>query len=149
VAQYQKSLGRLGTVELAGTVFYLHRFDQVDFTGQPVTHEAGTVGMPRYDVTLNLGYSLHKFDTEWQVLWKSASVIDNTATLEDFPEITVPSYALLNATVGYQFTDRVRAQLVVNNVLDKQIPLVALAEHGFGVYDPIGRMFLLSVVADL
>lgn len=149
VAQYQKGLGKLGTVELSGTLFYLHRFDQINFAGQPVTHEAGTVGMPRYDVTLNLGYSLHRFDTEWQVLWKSASVINDTATLEDLPEITVPSYALLNATVGYQFTERFRAQFVVNNVLDKKIPLVALAEREFGVYDPIGRMYLLSVVADL
>jgi outer membrane receptor protein involved in Fe transport len=149
VAQYQRGLGRLGSIDLSATLFYIHRFDQVDFAGQPVTHEAGTVGMPRYDVQLNLGYSLHRFDTEWQVLWKSASVLDTTATLEDLPDFTVPSYALLNATVGYQFTDRVRAQLVVNNVLDKKLPLVALEANAFGVYDPIGRMFLLSVVADL
>ena len=149
VVQYQTSLGRLGTLDLSATLFYIHRYDSVAFSGQPVTHEAGTIGLPRYDAQLNLGYSWHRFDTEWQILWKSASVLNTVATLEDLPDFTVPSYALLNATVGYQFTDHLRAQLVVNNVLDKRLPIVALEQRAFGLYDPIGRMYLLTVVADL
>lgn len=143
------SLSRWGAIDITGTLFYLDRYDLLPFAGQPVNHEAGTIGLPKYKAELGLGYTLRRFDAEWQILWNSRSVLSPTATHEDYPDFTVPSYTLVNLTVGYQITDDLRAQLVVNNLFDRALPLVALEDRAFSLYDPIGRTFLLRVTADL
>jgi outer membrane receptor protein involved in Fe transport len=156
VTEYHAPLGdispamsRWGAIDITGTVFYLDRYDLVAFAGQPVTHEAGTIGLPKYKAELGLGYTLGRFDADWQILWSSRSLLSNTVTYEDYPQLTVPSYTLVNLTAGYQFTDYLRAQAVVNNVFNKGLPLVALEDRAFSLYDPLGRTFVLRVTADL
>lgn len=155
VAQYQAPLGdidsawsRWGAIDLSNTLFYLDRYAEVDFPGQPVENEAGTIGLPKYKDELGLGYSLLRFETQLQIEWNSPAVISSTATYQEYPDFTVPSYTLLNLTVGYQFTGYLHAQLVVDNLANRGLPTVALVERAFSLYDPIGRTFLLRVTAD-
>lgn len=156
VAQYHAPLGdidsawsRWGAIDISTTLFYLNRYDLTAFAGQPADNEAGTVGLPKYKVELGLGYTLRRFNLQWQVLWNSRSLISSTATYQEFPDFTVPSYTLVNLTAGYQITDAVHAQLVVNNLCNRGLPMIALEERAFSLYDPIGRTFVLRVTADL
>lgn len=137
-----------GSVNLSGQLFYTHRYDVTDFAGDPVTQQAGTTGTPRVRSQLNLGYRWHEFDMSWQALWTSPVVIDKNAASEGYPDWKIPDYWLFNATFGYQATDNVHLQLVMNNVFDKHMPIVAQEQEAFSVYDPIGRSFLIRVTGD-
>ena len=86
-------------------------------------------------------------DVLGQALWTSAvkndNTIDNSILLDHFNN--VPSYWRFNATVGYQITPQVRAQVTVNNLFDKQPNDAQLFSGNFGTYDLIGRRYLVSV----
>lgn len=138
-----------GVLNLSGSVFYRNHFDVVDFSGGAETHAAGTIGYPRVQATLNAGYSWHRFDTEWQARWTSGTVIDNTATIEDYPDYFIHPYALVSATFGYKITPNVNIKFIVNNVFNKQLSEVALEERSFSLYDPLGRTYMLRVSADV
>lgn len=155
-AQYNSPLSDIvsswkdaGRINVKGTVFYRNRYDVVNFAGQPAVEAAGTIGLPEYQARLNLGYRYHGFNTAWQILWNSSVVISNTATIEDYPDYSIPSYTLVSATFGYQLNDNLRLQLVINNVFDKKLPVVAIEERAFGTYDPLGRAYLLRLTADV
>jgi outer membrane receptor protein involved in Fe transport len=136
-----------GSVDLGGSIFYRNRFDEVDIAGEAVTHESGTIGLPEYQARLNLGYSWHNVDTEWQIRYTSPVVIDHTATIEDYPNYRIPAYTLVIATLGYRITDQLRAQFVVNNVFGNGVPQVAQGQRAFYPYNPIGRTFQFRLTA--
>lgn len=138
-----------GDIDVKATLFHRIHFGVADIAGQAPVEEAGTTGAPKYRAALDLGYNWHDFDTEWNVLWTDSVVIDNTATIENYPEYRIPSYTLVNATFGYQLTDQLHLQFVVNNVFNKSLPLVALEQRAFSVYDPIGRAYMLRLTATL
>lgn len=138
-----------GALNFSGSVFYRNHYDVIDFEGGSETHAAGAVGYPKVQATVRAGYSWHRFETVWQARWTSGVVIDNTATIEDYPAYFIHPYTLVSATFGYKFTPGVRLRLIVNNVFDKELPYVALEQRAFSLYDPIGRTYMLRLSADM
>ncbi len=96
----------------ASVVHYLQRREQLSATtARDITNVAETT------VRLGLSTELGKLDMRLQ------GRIVNGRTDQDFnvagnPLITYPNLAVADAHVGYQFTDRFRAALDVNNVFD-------------------------------
>ncbi|HET7591442.1 MAG TPA: TonB-dependent receptor, partial [Rhodanobacteraceae bacterium] len=127
-----------GALNFSGSVFYRNHYNVVDFEGGSETHAAGTIAYPKVQATLSAGYSWRRFETVWQARWTSGVVIDNTATIEDYPAYFISPYTLVSATFGYKFTPGVSLRLIVNNVFDKKLPDVALEQRAFSLYDPIG-----------
>ncbi len=148
VAAFMPNWVDSGSFNLGGQLFYLHRYDTVDFEGDPVSNVAGTIGYPKYKSQLMAGYNWHEFDTSWQATWSSATIIDYFAASEGYPQWKVPDYWLFSATFGYQATEMFHLQLVVNNLFDRHMPTVAQEAEAFSVYDPIGRSYLIRITAD-
>jgi outer membrane receptor protein involved in Fe transport len=138
-----------GVLNFSGSVFYRNHYDVVDFEGGSETHAAGTVAYPKVQATVRAGYSWRRFETMWQARWTSGTVIDNTATIEDYPAYFIHPYTLVSATFGYKFTPGVSLKLIVNNIFDKKLPYVALEQRAFSLYDPIGRTYMLRFSADM
>lgn len=138
-----------GVLNLSGSVFYRNHFNVVDFAGSAPTRDAGTIGYPKVRATLNAGYSWHRFDTEWQVQWTSGVVIDNTATIDNYPDYFIPPYTLVNATFGFKITPDVNIKFIVNDVFNKMLPEVALEQRAFSIYNPIGRTYMLRLTASV
>jgi len=153
-AQYNFALSTLsrklehaGAMRLGLKMFYTSHFNEVDFIGETPSFHAGTVGLPRYKVQGNIGYTYGPFDTDWQVLYKTRSKYDLAATYEDTPVNDVPSYTLVNASFGLRLGDSVAVQLAVNNVFDKAPPFPVVMHLSTTVFDFIGRSYLLRATA--
>lgn len=133
-----------GAVSVGTTVFYTSKFEETVFEGDEPVDQAGLRGVPEYAVQFNLGFRWNHLDVDWQTLWKSSVDVDVDIDPELLTATRIPSYALHNLTVGYQFSEAVRAQVGAANVFDKEIPLNALP-GGFSGYDPIGRRYFLTL----
>jgi len=120
-------------------VFFTDQAKSVGFVGDVATQAAGTFAQPRYKMQGNIGYSLGPFDTDWQVLYRSKSKYNLSQTFVDTPINDLPSYMLLNASVGMRIGDHASVQLAVNNVLDKAPPYSAVGHLSTNVFDFLGR----------
>ena len=77
-AQYSFDLpSELGTVGLGAQYTYTSRFDQVNFVGDPVTHEAGTVSAPRNRGAFTVNWQYRRFETSWNFQWTGKSADRN------------------------------------------------------------------------
>jgi outer membrane receptor protein involved in Fe transport len=137
-----------GALRLSTKLFYTDKFEIQRLTGAPTDNRVGTVGVPKYRVNTTLGYSLRDFDADLQAIWRQSTVGDPLATYETTPLNEYPAYTLVNASFGYRFGDSLRAQLAVANLMDKQIPPAARQSLQFGVFDPLGRRYFLTLVAN-
>lgn len=146
-AEYSFDVNRLGTFSLGSRLFYSAKYDLLPFPGQPLTHEAGTIASPRERLEVNAGWAYRRFETDWQVEWTSKSSIASTCTIELYANCYVSSYVLVNSTFSYQITPRLRAQIVIDNLFNKQMPAMALFERLFSTYDPLGRRYLFRLTA--
>ncbi|HEY0943000.1 MAG TPA: TonB-dependent receptor [Steroidobacter sp.] len=134
-----------GSLSLGATVFYTAKFEERMFAGDEAVDQAGLRDVPEYSVQFNIGYRWNQLDIDWQTfLWKSSVDVSFNVDPEASTASSIPSYALHNLTLGYRFSDAVRAQLGAVNVLDQEIPLNALP-RGFSGYDPIGRRYFLTL----
>lgn len=110
---------------------------------------------PEYRHRASLGY---RADSGWgaTLRWRHFGGVDIERT-SDHPQLTgatgnnndsLPSYDWFDISASYDFTDNFRVTAGVNNIFDRDPPLVAGADciAGFcngnvfaGVYDPVGR----------
>ncbi len=155
IEDFFSNLADAGAVSLGAKLFYTDEYKSVLQPGAPETDATGEVGTPDFRGAFAGGYTRDVFgralDLNVQALWTGAVVTDNLATTEDVPEevLNIDDYWRFNATVGYQVTEQVRAQLAVNNVLDADVPYGAKVTRSLGSYDPIGRTFLFRLTAAL
>ncbi len=137
-----------GAMTLSAQFAYTSRFDELLLADTPVVHEAGTVAQPRERAAINADWTYRNFDAFGQVQWTSKSSIDNTCTIEVYAQCYVPSYVLVNSSFSYKFTPRLKAQLTVDNLFNKQMPEMALFERLFSTYDALGRRYMFRITAD-
>ncbi|HWK50521.1 MAG TPA: TonB-dependent receptor, partial [Steroidobacter sp.] len=133
-----------GSAMIGATVFYTAKFEQTIYAGDEPLEQAGLRGTPDYSVQFNVGYRWGQLDIDWQTLWKSSVDVDIDVDPELLAASKVRSYALHNLTLGYRFSDALRAQFGAVNVLDEEIPRNALP-NGFSGYDPLGRRYFLTL----
>jgi iron complex outermembrane receptor protein len=128
--------------------FYTHRYTVTDFVGSEPAEVSGTVGQPKWKVQANLGASIGPADFDLQMLWRDKTRFSNTATFEDTPINNVAAYTLVNATLGFRVAERLKFQMVINNLLDRDVPYEAIVNGGYGAFDILGRSYLFTATAN-
>lgn len=147
----------LGSLGLAGQVFYLDRFqtsssgefgsDTVDNHGQPLNEKFRT----RLDLTHRLGNLAHQI--QWFRVHKSVENPDDTQPLDEEPDFFRPEYNRFNYNISYKFNDNVTGSLAVNNILNaRQLTQYGTLSDGVAggnarVRDAVGRNFVFSISA--
>lgn len=154
VAQYSFGLGG-GDAAVSAKMFYNHKYELVAQPGSPVVEAVGAIGTPKFRMNLTAGYNREilnrNFFANVQGVWTDNVVRDLTATTENVAAevLFIPDYWRFNATVGAEVVNGVRAQIVVNNLFDREMPYGAQVARAFGAYDPIGRSLLFRLTASI
>jgi hypothetical protein len=79
---------------------------------------------------LDLVYSNQGFYWDWQGIFIGAANFNNMYTPTTQNYFSVGNWWLINSTIGMQFNKQFRAQLIVDNVFNKEPPFPALAGTG-------------------
>jgi outer membrane receptor protein involved in Fe transport len=115
----------------------------------------GRTDRPEYETQMSVAYDRGPLDLLWTWNWTDSTKLFNAGTpgtIENFSVLEFPSYSIHSFSAGYDITEKVRAQLTVDNVFDKNYAgtngFLAGAFEGVWV-DQIGRRWSLSVNMDL
>jgi outer membrane receptor protein involved in Fe transport len=113
----------------------------------------------------------HIFTAEWVMPWnvdlaarwryvgsvRNDGYIAATGDMVYAPDAKIPSFSYLDLIGSYHLSERYTFRLGVNNILDKDPPLIGANAGGFqyvnnntfpSTYDPFGRTFFVKVQAD-
>ena len=153
-ADYTLDLGGLvhgwqkaGPLTLGMQVAHIARFRQDVLAG--VSEELrGQVGYPAYKISWDIKYRLGSLDALLRTVWTSAVKLDNGMSTETLPINNVGSYCISNLTVGLNVTARVRVQLLIDNLFDREPPAATILQPtdiSRRAYDRVGRTLALSV----
>jgi iron complex outermembrane recepter protein len=120
--------------------------------GAAILDNAGTGLYYRYRALSGLSYQVGPASVE--LGWTHLPEIKNVIAASQPTTTILPTeaYNLFNLSMGYEFSERISARLGIDNLLDKQPPVVG-AQPGLtdaagvtnaSVYDVLGRRFYLS-----
>ncbi|SDZ12841.1 Outer membrane cobalamin receptor protein [Lysobacter sp. yr284] len=142
---YRWDVGDWGRFDFSANALWVKRFES-STTGVSVDDDVGEIGMAERQYQFGLDYQKNKLGLNLNARYLSASVFNNENTVETSDVLRAPSYWLLGAGVNYRFTDNVRVNFAVQNLLDKDPPLgTTPSELGIGTYDILGRRYSMSV----
>ncbi len=127
--------------------------------GAPIRDERGTTNLPKLTATGILGYDNGPFSSTLTGRWIDSRVQFNQTTVtaaNALDDYKISSVFYLNAQVGYNFSmpsiENLKVYLNVQNVLDKDPPVVATWSDFFGastttpaLHDSLGRRYALGV----
>jgi hypothetical protein len=91
------------------------------FTDAQISTGSITAGRPEWETQLSTIYTRGPLDIGLTWDWFSEQKLFSggaLATAETFPFLNFPGVHLFSTSVGYEFADRYRVQLTVNNLLD-------------------------------
>lgn len=152
-----ESLGKLNVNLLLTRVL---KWDFQEDSLSPFGHFKGTVttalgeNYPEWKAVLNLGWSMGKFDVNWNTRYVDAvQVVNDDATgtpVTSGVKPTVPTFMYHRLTGSWHPTDAINLTLGVDNVFDKQPPIYTddaqagvQANTDPSTYDVLGRRFFL------
>jgi outer membrane receptor protein involved in Fe transport len=127
-----------------GALAYIPEVLTLDNTGtspNPAVDEVD--GAPESQYSLQLAWQRGNFGAHVFANYVSDAAFNvlDTAETRDFGR--VESYTSVNAGANYRINDRMQLRLAVTNLLDEDPPFPAYGT-GIGVYDILGRRYLLS-----
>lgn len=146
---YSFDVGDMGTVNLANITGIVESFQQEDFPGAGIVDcegsYGGTCGLPIIDFQNRMQAT---WATPWNVtaslIWRHIGAVDQLFVAGD-PN-NLDSYDYIDVAATWDVTDWGQLRLGINNLLDKEPPLVSngttLRENGNtypGVYDALGQ----------
>jgi outer membrane receptor protein involved in Fe transport len=103
------------------------------------------IGLPEHSFTLNMLYTLGNVGALWQTQYQTEQRYNYLNTIEVQDILVVDDYSVHNATLIWNITDNIRAQVVVNNVFDTAPPTpIGPEAAAIGVYDMVGRSYTFS-----
>lgn len=143
VTNFLRSSGDEGSIRLNLRAFHITRFSSQTSTVSPVLESAGALGTPKWRVNGRIGFAFDPIDFDVNVIWTQGTVLDLVATTEDVAAeiLNVPSYTLVNTSLGFRLQENFFFQVSVRNLFDRDVPFPGVVQRAFGVFDPIGRTF--------
>lgn len=148
--QYDLDLGRFGGLDLTAGFFFVDRRETSQSgAGFDLNRGDGEIGDSKYRVTARAGYSLGRFNTLYEVLWRSSALFDRDFTPESRDLLRVDDYYLHSVSFGYDILDRredgknVRLRFIVNNLFDEEPPFPVSS----AAYNLLGRYFTIGMNA--
>jgi len=146
-ADYTLDLGSAGTLRLGTRVSHIAKFRHELIAG--VAEDLrGEVGYPSYELSEDIEYRVGRWNALLRTNWISPVKLDNSVSRATLPINDVGAYTISNLTVGFNVTSRVRAQLLINNLFDREPPsetILQPTDIRRRAYDRIGRTFTLSL----
>jgi len=113
--------GAFGTIDLRLNYFYNDHLNQsVGLADE--TQFAGQIGNSRHRATLDINWHKGGLYALWQTRFIGKAAYDNSLSNNNTAQLGVGNWWLQNATVGYEFDQHFKLQLVVDNVFDKEPP---------------------------
>ena len=100
-------------------------------------------------IQVNFTYSWNDLTVLWQTRFIGSTVVETDIAEDRYPDSTLDSVDLHNLGVSYQFNERVRVNLNINNVFDDEPEPSAIARGYDGSYDNIGRYIRAGVKVSL
>ena len=150
---YQLPLTRIGLPESAGSldlsVNYLHTFEHFYRIGTgDQQNTVGTSTEPGDNFTANFNYDNKGFNFLWQTQYTGQTRITVNAPQTTYQYPTIGQYFMFNTSVGYAVNDKFRVRLIVDNVLDKEVPFPYSVSTTRYYSSIIGRYFHVNVGFD-
>jgi outer membrane receptor protein involved in Fe transport len=141
---FQEVLG--GALRFGLTMTILDEFEILVDANNPATFEsfAGDYQHPDWRGSLVTSYTRHELSASWTVRAIDSSVVDGSPDLSRIPadQLTVDNVVYHDLFAAYDFNERYRVYIGVNNVADEAPP-----DHPFtytgnnSFYDNVGRFF--------
>jgi len=133
--------------------FNASRLDRLESSINRIVAEdlAGIVNNPKNQYQLNLGYQRQRWGVNVQANYTGSVVADNALASDARDLMVFDSYTMFNAGVNWRFIDDAILRLAVTNVTDVEPPFplgqvgIGGAVGGVGVYDSLGRRYVLSL----
>jgi outer membrane receptor protein involved in Fe transport len=147
---YTLPFSRLGASAAAGAlsvgVNYLHTIEHYTRIGSgDIQYSVGTTQEPKDNFTANVNYDNGGFNLMWQSIYNGPTRINVNVPDSNYEYPRIGAYWMFNTSAGYDLSDRFNIRLIVNNVLDKKVPLPFLVSAN-RYYDAfLGRSFRVSV----
>lgn len=148
-AQYSRDVPGLGRLRGAVEATYLARSSQTAFDGAIPISVAGFRNTPRLRATSSAGVDRGPFSTTFSLFYTGGfKLAANDRSTCQFAAARAQAcrigpYPTVNWTVSYRFNDGLTLGLGINNLFDRQPPLVVNdgAVVSTSVYDILGRYF--------
>ena len=118
---FARTQGGLGTVDTRLNYFFENQLNQAVGT-EDVTVLAGSLGNSRHRATLDINWHRSSLYALWQTRFTGHAVWDNSLGATNTQQQGVGNWWVHNLTVGYNVDKKLKLQLVVDNVFDKQAP---------------------------
>jgi outer membrane receptor protein involved in Fe transport len=123
--------GNWGNLQTAVAYLDSQRLTSIVGSASP-TYLAGQIGLSKSKGNIDLLYSNHGFSWDWQGIFIGPAVFSNANLPTSIDYLGVGAWWLINTTIGMHFTPQFSAQLIVNNVFNKEPPFPAVAGGGVG-----------------
>ncbi len=146
-------LGGKGGVTLNVEGNYLSQFDIQVLPGSAYQNWAGTISStasyPRFKLLTNLAVDIGK--TQISGRWRHTSGFTDSSRVTSASSTVpgTPAYDYFDLSARVKVSDKFELRGSVNNVFDKQPPIVGgvAGTTNLGVYDVVGRAFMVSATA--
>ncbi|MGO1073561.1 TonB-dependent receptor domain-containing protein [Lysobacter sp. CA199] len=139
---YRFDTDRLGRFAF-GVTGYFPKNLTVDNTGISPDQQVGEIGTSKRQYLFSGAWEKGAFAANLSANYLSSAQFDVLNVPETRDILSVDSYWLVNAGLGYRINDRSKVRLAVTNLFDKDPPFPAFGT-GIGVYDILGRRYNLS-----
>ncbi|MBA59427.1 MAG: hypothetical protein CMQ40_09685 [Gammaproteobacteria bacterium] len=103
----------------------------------------------KQQVQINFTYGWNDLTVLWQTRFIGSTVVETDIAEDRYPDSTLGSVDLHNLGVSYQFNERVRVNVNINNVFDHVPEISAIARGYDSSYDNIGRYIRAGVKVSL
>ncbi len=132
-----------GSIRFNLKVFHIEHFRTQASGAAPTIEAVGTLGTPKWRVNGRVGFSFDPIDFDVNVIWTDNVVLDLNATVEDISNSVnrIPSYTLVNSSLGFRLNDQFTLQFSVRNLFNEEVPFGGVVNRAYGIFDPIGRSY--------
>ncbi len=110
---------------------------------------AGELGFSKDVAQVSLGYKHKGATLPLRGNYIGPARFNNTESAETRDIPFVNSYLLFSGSVGYEFNKKLRMNLAVTNLSNREPPFPLTAGAAAGIYDTLGRRFSLTVIYKL
>ncbi|MCA3241873.1 MAG: TonB-dependent receptor [Rubrivivax sp.] len=109
------------------------------------TDQAGELGSSKDVSQVSFGYRHKGATLTLRGNYIGGATFSNTESAETRDIRFIPRYTLWSGSVGYDFNKKLRMNLAVTNLLNREPPFPLTAGAASGIYDTLGRRFSLTV----
>lgn len=142
-----KNLSNPGMLAVSGNMFFPRENESLVLGA--VNDNLDLPSMAKEQVQVNLTYFWNNLSVLWQTRYIGETVVETDISDTRYPDDSLDAVFLHNVGVAYEFNEKIRLNLNINNLLDEEPEKSAVA-RGYDVqYDNIGRYLRAGITMSL